>query len=236
MGSVFILLLLIVAVFVVLCYLFNESRVELDSPTIAAMEAHAEAVQAVREPEHGPAVVTESERRDLSGDDFVRPEAEIAADVPPMKVSDYEYREMLEEGSENYVLPQWMVNFFSSSDLCHTLDASDNVVLIAKLSDARNAETGIIDTSADCDMSTQTVSLKLCLGQGAAAETIGTKFYLFERGDLFELNRLIRQEDLRIDVLTRAADYTLGYACTVHTRVPQNMVTQLRSVLAKIPT
>jgi len=48
MVSVIVLSLLIVATFVVLCYMFSEARIELDSPTIAAMEARAEAEEASR--------------------------------------------------------------------------------------------------------------------------------------------------------------------------------------------
>ncbi|MBI4830016.1 MAG: hypothetical protein HY801_00350, partial [Candidatus Lindowbacteria bacterium] len=146
-----------------------------------------------------------------------------------------EYREMLEEGGENYVLPQWMVNFFSSSDMCHTLDPADNVVFIVKLNDPANAEK-LIDVTADCDMNSQTVALKFCFGDGASAEALKTKFYLFERGDLFELNRLMRQNDLRIDALIRAEDFTLEYLGTIHMKLPQSVSTHLKDILARIPT
>ena len=39
MASVILLSLLVVATFVLLCYIFIESKIELDPPTIAAMEA-----------------------------------------------------------------------------------------------------------------------------------------------------------------------------------------------------
>ncbi len=240
MGSVIVLTLLVVAAFIMLWYLFNEARIELNPPTIAAMEAHAEAVEARRtaemDAERESAAAPEHNRR---GSEYAYETVEDGAEAeePPLPAAtDYEYREMLDEGGENYVLPQWMVNFFSSGDICHTLDPSDNVLFVVNLNDPKNAEAGIIDMSAECDMSTQTITLKLCFGEGAAAETLRTKFYLFERGDLFELNRLVRQGDVRIDVLTRAADYTFEYACTVHTRLPQNVSPQLKNVLAKIPS
>jgi len=93
----------------------------------------------------------------------------------------------------------------------------------------------MVDISADSDMTTQTVTLKVCFGEGAAAETFRSKFYLFERGDLFELGRLVRQEEIRIDILTRGADYTLQYALTVRGKMPHGVPTQLKSVLSKIP-
>lgn len=230
MGLVILLSLLIVAAFVALCYMFNESRVELDSPTIAAMEAHTEALEAKRRAEEEPE--PQPEQAPYIPPQDAAPDFEPPA---PARVSDYEYREMLEEGGGNYVLPQWIVNFFSSSDICHTLDRSDNVIIVVKLSDAKNAETGIVDIYADCDMTTQTVALKLGFGEGASAETFQTKFYLFERGDLFELGRLVRQQDIRIDVLTRGADYTLEYAGTVRAIVPHGVLSQLKDVLKKIP-
>ncbi len=240
MGSVILISLLVVATFVALCYMFNESRVELDSPTIAAMEAHTEAIQARRsagqqEPEPQEASVIEAEP-------YVGPVGEAVEDLdvppePPVPIVaiDYEYRDTLQEGSGNYVLPQWIVNFFSSSDICHTLDRSDDVIIVVKLSDPHMAETGIIDISADCDMTTQTVALKLCFGEGAAAEMFQTKFYFFERGDLFELSRLVRQQGLRIDILTRGSDYTLEYVCTARAVIPQSVLTHLRGVLSKTP-
>lgn len=231
MGSVIVLSLLIVAMFVVLCYLFNESRIELDSPTIAAMEARAEALRKAASETYPEEA--NSYRQTAHSKEPARPGAPDVAPAAPLTT--YEYREMLEEGGENYVLPQWMVNFFSSSDLCHTLDPSDNVVFIAKLMDVKNAEGADPDISAEPDMSTQTVAFSMCFGQGAAAETLKTKFYLFERGDLFELNRLAHQKDVRIDILTRAPDYTLDYSHTVRARLPQSLLTQLKNVLTKIP-
>lgn len=238
MGSVIVLSMLIVAMFVVLCYLFSESRIELDAPTIAAMEARAESFETTREDDRPAEERSYSEQSRVWAHSDEADEAGVKpAPLPPtMDVTGYEYREMLKEGGDNYVLPQWMVNFFSSSDICHTLDSADNVVFVAKLNDARNADAGIVDFSADCDMSTQTIALKLCFGQGAAAETLRTKFYLFERGDLYELNRLARQREVRLDILARAADYTLEYACTIRSRLPQAVLSQLKDVLAKIPT
>ena len=238
MASVILLSLLVVATFVLLCYIFIESKIELDPPTIAAMEAHAEAIEARRraeeDSEEPPDIPAADEYADVEAGTAAVNGPETAEPPAPVAVADYEYREMMEEGGENYVLPQWMVNYFSSSDICHTLDPTDNVVIIVKLNDARNAD-GVIDISADCDMSTQTIALKLCFGEGAAAEMLKTKFYLFERGDLFELGRMVRQSDVRIDVLTRAADYSLGYACTVYSRLSQSLLAQLKNVLAKIP-
>ena len=235
MSSIIILALLVVAAFIVLCYFFNESKIEFDSPTIAAMEARAEAQAMKRRAEarlaHEP--LPESGRTGAALRDGGETPA-APAEPPPMAISNYEYREMLKEGGENYVLPQWMVNFFSSSDICHTLDRADNVVLVAKLNDASNAQSGVVDVSADCDMSTQTIALNLCLGEGAASETLRTKFYLFERGDLFELDRLVRQNDVRIDVLTRAADYTLEYVCTVRAELSPVVLSQLRDILSKV--
>lgn len=238
MGSVIVLSMLIVATFVVLCYIFNESKIELDTPTIAAMEARAEALEAKQDGERpaGGRASVEERRVWASSDEAAEAGVKPVQFSPAMSASGYEYREMLKEGGENYVPPQWMVNFFSSGDVCHTLDPADNVVFVAKLNDTRNADRGIVDFSADCDMSTQTIALKLCFGEGAAAESLRTKFYLFERGDLYELNRLARQRDARIDILTRAADYTLGYACTIRARLPQAVLSQLKDVLAKIPT
>ena len=241
MGSVIVLSLLIVATFVVLCYIFSEARIELDSPTIAAMEARAEAEEASRKSEQE----IESEPVAPEGDEQPLPlPAEVVShdiesvveELPVVNHGEYEYRETLEEGGENFVIPQWMVNFFSSSNLCHTLDASDDVLMIVKLNDARAGDAGIIDMSAECDMSTQTVAFKMCFGQGVAAETLNTKFYLFERDDRFELNRLVRQNDLRIDILTRTPDYTLEYARSVRTEIPQEILTQLRSILEKVPS
>ena len=238
MGSLIVLLLLIVATFVVLCYIFNESRIDLSSPTIAVMEAHAEALEARREAER------QSRREPAAHEsyhsaDSGEPAAEEAEtdDFPSVpRVTDYEYRELLEEGGGNYVLPQWIVNFFSSSDICHTLDPSDNVVFVVKLRDSRNAQGDVIDFVAESDMSTQTIALNLCFGRGASEEKLKTKFYLFERGDLFELNRLARQGNVRIDILARGEDFTLEYGCTVHTRLPQDTLLQLKNVLAKIPS
>jgi len=236
MGSVILLSFLVTTTFVVLCYMFNESRVELDSPTIAAMEAHTEALETRRraEEEAEPVSAVEGEYADEPVDEVIEDDVAIAP-PPQMEPPDYEYREMLEEGSGNYVLPQWVVNFFSSSDICHTLDRPDSLVIVARLNDPGNAYTGVIDVSIDCDMTTQTVALKLCFGEGAAAETFQTKFYLFERGDLFELCCLVRRQDIRIDFLTRGTDYTLEYLCTERTTVPQSVLTHLKSVLSKIP-
>jgi hypothetical protein len=236
MGSVIVLSLLVVATFILLCYMFNASKVELETPTIAAMEARAEAVEKTRSegrvddegqtPRRGRVVAEVSKVREME------PDVPVAT---PLSMPTYEYRELLVEGGENYVLPQWMVNFFSSGDLCHTLDSSDNVVFMAKLNDARGVDGQGVEITAEPDMGTQTIAFKLGFGQSAAAETIKTKFYLFERGDLFELNRLVRQKDVRIDLLTRAPDYTLEYSHTIHTRLDPGLLTQLKNVLAKIP-
>jgi hypothetical protein len=170
---------------------------------------------------------------DTEGRDF----AAAPAELPPLAVvSDYEYREMLDEGSGNYVLPPWIGNFFSSSDICHTLDRSDDVVLIVRVSDPASVDSGLVEFSVASDMSTQTVTLKLCLGRGASAETFQTKFYLFERGDLFELGRLARQDEARIDILTRASDYTLEYVRTTRAALPRHALAQLRGALANTPT
>jgi hypothetical protein len=85
-------------------------------------------------------------------------------------------------------------------------------------------------------MGTQTVALKIAFGEGAEAETFKTKFYLFERGDLFELGRLVRQDDMRIDVLTRGADYTLEYSQTLYCRVPRILTEKVKEVLSKMPS
>ncbi len=53
--------------------------------------------------------------------------------------------------------------------------------------------------------------------------------------DLNVLGRLVRQEEIRIDILTRGADYTLQYALTVRGEMPHGVPTQLKSVLSKIP-
>ncbi len=239
MVSVIFLSLLIVATIVALVYLFNESKVQRDSPTIAAMEAHTEALEARRraevehgyqpDPSEGPERIEGFDPPDTEGRDF----AAAPAELPPIAaVSDYEYREMLDEGGGNYVLPTWIGNFFSSSDICHTLDRSDDVVIIVRMSDPASVDSGIFEFSLDSDMTTQTVTLKLCLGQGAAAETFQTKFYLFERGDLFELGRLARQDEARIDILTRASDYTLEYGRTTRAALPRQLLAQLKGVLA----
>lgn len=238
MFPVIFLSLLVAATAAALFYLFSESKVELDSPTIAAMEAHTEALEARRktELEYEEHSIAE-EQEEHFGAPSVQTADDTAASrrLPRMiEMPDYEYREMLKEGSGNYVLPPWIVNFFSSSDICHTLDRANSVVVIVRLNDPKNAETGIIDISADCDMSTQTVALKLCLGEGAAAEAFKTKFYLFERGDLFELSRLARQDNLRMDILTRAPDYTLEYVNTVHAALPPSVRIQLKTALTKI--
>ena len=195
MGLLIVLSLLIVATFVVLCYIFNESRIELSSPTIAAMEARTGALETRRETEQESEREPAMRQRYYSADSGETDEAEAetaeAPLMPPLK--DYEYREMLHEGGKNYVLPQWIINFFSSSDICHTLDPNDNVLFVVKLRDAENAEPDLVDVVAESDMSTQTIALNLCFGEGASKETLKTKFYLFERGDLFELNRLVRQ-------------------------------------------
>jgi hypothetical protein len=239
---IFLSLVIVVGV-IALVYLFNESKLQPDSPTIAAMEAHTEALEAKRraemeydeEPPAAPQPQVEGfgppETED--SDSYAPYEDEADMDLPPLvELSDYEYRKMLEDGGGNYVLPQWIANFFSSSDVCHTLDQSDNVVLIVKMTDPNSVETGIFDVSVDCDMTTQTVALKLHIGEGAAAEDFKTKFYLFERGDLFELGRLVRQDQVRVDILTRGSDYTLDYACTIRITLPPTILTQLRNVLA----
>jgi hypothetical protein len=216
MGLVIMLSLLIVATFIVLCHMFNESAVELDSPTIAAMEAHTEALEARQRAEEGP----EPEPEPMPPAFEEKPWAEAPLEAAPLvepfeppKLSDYEYREMLEEGGGNFVLPQWITNFFSSSDICHTLDPSDNMLIIVKLSDSKNAETGVVDIYAECDMTTQTVSLKLGFGEGASAETFQTKFYLFARG----------------------SDYTLEYAGTARAVIPHRVLSQLKDAIAKTP-
>jgi hypothetical protein len=233
MSSVIILLIVLVAAFIFLCYLFNQSRVELNSLTIAAVEARSEAT-ASRE-KKSPASETESEHSSRAPQQKKSAPTMEPAVQAPAAVS-YEYRDLLDETGENYVVPQWMANFFSSSDICHTLDHADKVVFIVKLADSRNAEDSLINLSAECDMSTQTIALKFCFGEGAAAETFRTKFYLFERGDLFELNRLVRQQDARIDILVRSAEYTLEYLGTLYTRVPHPVLAQLKNVLSKIPS
>jgi hypothetical protein len=203
------------------------------------MEAHAEAVEARRraEQELRPEAVDppRDERRASPPEDPAEEDTDPVEPPLLVELNEYEYREILDEDGENYLLPQWMINFFSSGDICHTLDASDNVICIAKLNDARTAEAERIDISAECDMSTQTVALKVCFGEGASSEMLKTKFYLFERGDLFELGRLVRQPDLRIDVLARGADYSLSYARSVRVRVPQSVASQLKNILSKIP-
>lgn len=237
MGPVIALSLLIVALFVALCYLVNESRIELDSPTIAAMEAHTEAVEAKRESEpraaEAPVISKprEPEEKPVAPEPTPPPEP-----MPPIEVSSYEYRDMLNPSGENYVLPQWMANYFSSSDVCHTLDESDSVVVITKLNDAAAAESGLVEIAAESDMTSQTFTLKLCFGEGATAEILATKFYMFERGDLFELSRLSQQAELRIDVLTRGSDYTLDYACSAFTEIPEEILAQLKDILSKIRT
>ncbi len=285
MFSIGMFLVLVVVTFILLCYIFNKSKIELESPTIAAMEARAEMVQTVRQPagvrrkeernsepdedldigveekpsmeyeeyEEEPAVEEEEvlagspdeeevsdipdtvEVTDVHLEEELVAEMETLEPPPAIEVTDYEYRVMLEEGGDNYVLPQWMLNFFSSSDICHTLDPSDNMVIIAKLNNAENAEAGVIDISADCDMGTQTVALKLSFGEGADSETFKTKFYLFERGDLFELGRLVRQSDIRIDILTRGADYTLEYLRTIYSKLPHDVLEKIKGVLLKHP-
>ncbi|RJP67223.1 MAG: hypothetical protein C4532_14935 [Candidatus Abyssobacteria bacterium SURF_17] len=238
MGSIIVLSLLTIAAFIALCSIFNKAKIELGVPTIAAMEARAGMLQAEAD------VEAKGEEDEPASQEYARAAldqtgesgAETTENYATMNASGYEYRELPVEAGENYVLPQWIVNFFSSGELCHTLDPSDNVVFIAKLNDAGNASSGAIDISADSDMSTQTIAVKVCFGQGAAAETLKTKFYLFERGDLFELNRLVRQSSLRIDILTRSADYALEYADTIHTKIPPGALTQLKGVLTKIPT
>jgi hypothetical protein len=257
MVSVILLLLLVASATIVIFYLFWASGLDPDSPTIAAMEAHAEAVEARRRAklessigevgqeiykDASAEIPDEEEESDYS--EQVEPEPPESYDepdepapdeeLPVIEISEYEYREMLDEAGGNYVLPQWIVNFFSSSDVCHTLDAEDNVTIMAKLSDPQSAEAGVVDISADCDMGTQTVTLKLCFGEGAAAESFRTKFYLFERGDLFELSRLVRQDDLRLDILTRSSDYTLEYVRTMRVGMPSTVQARLRTVLAKV--
>lgn len=238
MGSLIVLSLIIVAAFAVLCYLFNESRIELDSLTIAAVEARAEALD-TRHPADASGQIKLSTREKEAPVADSEAVVETGAEMPeayPASTTGYEYRELLEENGENYVLPQWMVNYFSSSDICHTLSPTDNVLFVVKLNDRNNAERNELDITADCDMSTQTVALKFAFGEGATAEVMKTKFYLFERGDLFELNQLVRQSDARVDVLTRAPDYTLEYARTIRAVLPQNVLAQLKNVLAKIPS
>ena len=243
MLLIIVLSVAIVATVIALVYLFNESRLQPDSPTIAAMEAHTEALEARRRAEMEYVKPPAAPQPQVDG--FGPPETEgpesyapfddtADAALPPLiQPPNYEYREMLEDGGGNYVLPQWIINYFSSSDTCHTLDQSDNVVIILKMNDPSSIEAGIFDVSVDCDMSTQTVALKLLFGEGAAAEDFKTKFYLFERGDLFELGRLVRQGQVRVDILTRGSDYTLDYACTIRITLPPTALAQLRDVLAK---
>lgn len=236
MSSLVILSVIIIAAFVFLCYLFNESRIELDSLTIAAIEARSETA-ASRERKTPTPSRTSGKESPVSPTARRRiPSEEVEPSPAVASMPSYQYRELLKESDENYVIPQWMINFFSSSDICHTLDSSDRVVLMAKLTDARNADDRLIDISAECDMSTQTVALKVGFGQGVATENFKTKFYLFEREDLFELNRLVRQDELRIDIVTRSADYTLEYLRTLYTRIPQQVLAQLKNVLSKIPS
>lgn len=244
MLLIILLSLAIVATVVALVYLFNESKLQPDSPTIAAMEAHTEALEARRraemeadEPASAPQPRVEGfgPPETDNSESYAPYESDAAVDLPPLvELSDYEYREMLEDGGGNYVLPQWIANFFSSSDICHTLDESDNMILIVKMTDPNSVERGIFDVSVDCDMTTQTVALKLHLGEGAAAEDFKTKFYLFERGDLFELGRLVRQDQVRVDILTRGSDYSLDYACTTRIALPPTVLTQLKNVLANV--
>jgi hypothetical protein len=282
MSSIIIFSVLVVGLFIALCYTFNKSRIELESPTIAAMEARAEAAAATvrtaepsvdrgqmvgmrEEPDiaaaDAEAALEEEEYYAVEEEEELPPETEeeepveeeeiepVRVDVEELpdetepaelssspQMSDYEYRVMLEEGGENYVLPQWMLNFFSSSDICHTLDPSDNMVIVVKLSNAENADSGMIDISVDCDMGTQTVALTFSFGSGAEAETFKSKFYLFERGDLFELGRLVRQTDMRIDVLTRGGDYQLEYVRTIYCNLPNEVLRQITDTLSKIPT
>jgi hypothetical protein len=237
MVSIIVLALLIVVTIAALCYVFNDARIEIETPTIAAMEARADALTA-QEPALEKVVMDSPATRRYPTIGAAKAAAEPEpgqAEIPLRSESaSYEYREVLEEGGENYVLPQWMVNYFSSSDICHTLDPADNVIFIAKLNDPANAEK-LIDISAECDMGTQTVALKVCFGEGATGETLKTKFYLFERGDLFELNRLTRQKDLRIDALIRSAELSLEYLGTIHMKLSQNVSTQLKGILSKIP-
>lgn len=234
MGSVIILSMLVVATFVLLCYSFSTSRIELEAPTIAAMEARAEAAERGR-PEEPATAKEEAPQSGRAETGVKEKEDETVAAPAPLAMATYEYRELLVEGGENYVLPQWMINFFSSGELCHTLDSADNVVFIARLNDARGVDEQDVEIYAEPDMGTQTIALKLSFGNGPTAETLKTKFYLFERGDLFELNRLVRQKDARIDILTRGADYTLEYSHTIHRRLEPSLLTQLKNVLAKIP-
>ena len=95
MGSVILLSLLVTTTFVVLCYMFNESRVELDSPTIAAMEAHTEALETRRraEEEAEPVSAVEGEYADEPADGVIEDDVAIAP-PPQMEPPDYEYREM----------------------------------------------------------------------------------------------------------------------------------------------
>jgi hypothetical protein len=240
MLLIILLSLVIVAAVIALVYLFNESKLQPDSPTIAAMEAHTEALEAKRRaeieydkpPDPQPRIEGFGPPETESAESYAPFEDEADAALPPLvELSDYEYREMLEDGGGNYVLPQWIANYFSSSDICHTLDQSDDVVIILKMADPNSIETGIFDVSVDCDMSTQTVALKLLFGEGAAAEDFKTKFYLFERGDLFELGRLVRQAQVRVDILTRGTDYSLDYACTRRIALPPTVLAQLKKVL-----
>ena len=242
MLLIILLSLAIVATVIALVYIFNESRLQPDSPTIAAMEAHAEALEAKRRakiehyrpPAPQPRIQGFGPPEAESSESYAPFEDTADVALPPLvELPDYEYREMLEDGGGNYVLPQWVANYFSSSDICHTLDQSDDVVIILKMADPNSIETGFFDVSVDCDMSTQTVALKLLFGEGAAAEDFKTKFYLFERGDLFELGRLVRQGQVRVDILTRGSDYTLDYACTIRITLPPTALAQLRDVLAK---
>ena len=98
MTSVIILSLLTVTTFVVLCYLFNESRITLDSPTIAAMEARTQAVET--EPQTEPlkqrsvAKATEEKKTAVPPATPPEPEPEIET-IPELTVTGYEYREML---------------------------------------------------------------------------------------------------------------------------------------------
>jgi hypothetical protein len=234
MPSLIILSIIIIGALISLFYLFNESKIETDSVTIAAVEARAGATGMRRARKAASPRLAEEPAVAVQEREERHEQVEPAFSAP--SAVGYDYRELLEEESENYVIPQWMVNFFSSSDMCHTLDSSDKVVIIAKLTDPKSAEDSPVDVSVECDMSTQTVTMKLGFGEGAAAEYLKTKFYLFERGDLFELNRLVRQQDVRVDVLTRSADYTLEYIRTLRVHIPQHVLAQLKNVLSKIPS
>ena len=100
-----LLSLLVVATFVMLCYIFNESRIGLESPTIAAMEAHTEAVEA-RLKAGQPLAGALEEEYDNTGPKGV-PVNPIGTGKPPpfLKVANNQYRAVLYDVAYDQVLP-----------------------------------------------------------------------------------------------------------------------------------